>query len=87
VEQRPDPVLLDRVPPAPSLPGFMVERAKSAALVCTFAESRLDEVDPHGFHADQHLPRPRLGNGQLGQVKNLRPACLVNLDGFISGSG
>ena len=51
-------------------------------LINALAEVDLDEVDPDSLNTDQHLPRPRRGNGQIGQLKNFRAACLVNLDCF-----
>jgi hypothetical protein len=35
-----------------------------------------------GREIERWSVRPQLGNGRPGQPKNLRPACLVNLNGF-----
>src|ERR1035441_976727 len=50
--------------------------------VLALAEVDLNEVDANGFNADQHLARARMGNGQVGQLKNFRAVCLENLDSF-----
>ena len=55
--------------------GLAAQDQRHRRLVHTLAEIDIDEVDPDGFDADQHLPRSRLGNGQLGQLENFRPAC------------
>ena len=62
--------------------GLAARNQGQRGLVDALAEVDLDEVDAGGLNADQHLSRPRLGDGQIGELQNLRPACRMNLDGF-----
>ena len=54
--------------------GLAARNQRQRRLVRAFAEINFDEVYADGFNANQHLPRSRLRNGQLGQLQNLRPA-------------
>ncbi len=54
--------------------GLAAGNQRERSLVDAFAKVDLDEIDAGGFNADENLTRSRLGNWQVDELKNLRPA-------------
>ena len=62
--------------------GFTARDQRQRGFVDAFAEVDLDEVDADGLNAQQDLARSRLGDGQVGELKNFGSASRVELNGF-----